>query len=124
MNRRSRRRGGRGVAEFDVDESGIDDERVGCGLGEDGVGAGAEVLGADADEDTAVGKDADDCGRGAASGAVVGGGHAVADEFVAFAHWPGWRCVWTSRSGRRLGCSTRGDVCWTRDGPCRGSFSA
>ncbi len=54
-----------GVAEFDVDEGGIHAECVGCGLGEDGVGSGAEVLGADADEETAVGKDADDCCGGA-----------------------------------------------------------
>ena len=59
--------GKRGVAEFDVDEGGVHEECVGCGLGEDGVGAGAEVLGADADEDAAVGEEADDCGGRAAS---------------------------------------------------------
>jgi hypothetical protein len=40
---------------------------------------------ADADEDAAVGEEANDCGGGAASGSVVGAGHAVADEFVALA---------------------------------------
>ncbi len=89
-SRRSRRSGGRVVSPSLTSTSdGIHVEGVGGGLGEDGVGSGAEVLGADADEDTAVGKDADDCRGGAASRAVVGGGHAVADEFVAFAHLAG-----------------------------------
>ena len=57
---------------------------VGGGLGHDGVGAGAEILRAEADEDAAVGQEADDGCGGGASCAVVGGGHAVADEVVAF----------------------------------------
>ena len=91
-----------GVAELDVDQGGVDAEGVGGGLGHDGVDAGAEVLRAGADEDAAVGKDADDGLRGGAVGGVGGGGHAVADELVAFDHLAGLGgCVWTSRSARR-----------------------
>ena len=32
------------------------------------------------------------------------------------------RCVWTSRSVRRPGCSTRGDACWTREALARVFF--
>ena len=80
-----------GVAELDVDERGVDGEGLGSGLRKDGVGSGADVLRADADVDAAVGQDADDGGGGRASGSVVGGGHAVADELVAFAMLAGLR---------------------------------
>ncbi len=69
---------------FDVDERGIDAEGVGGGLRDDGVDAGAEVLRAGAGKGAAVGEDANDGLGGGAVGGVGGGGHAVADELVAF----------------------------------------
>ena len=62
----------------------IDAELFGGGLRHDGVHAGAELLRAGADEDAAVGHEANNSLRGGAVRGIGGGGHAVADEVVAF----------------------------------------
>ena len=72
-----------------------------------------------------VGEDADD-GRGwGAAGAVVGRGHAVADELVALAHLAGL-CVafGPAEAFGGLGVALSAGVCWTMECPWRGSFSA